>query len=75
MSQLTDEQIQQLLEAGRSLPDTSSANQHGEVQLYQQLFDELKKEPRIQPDAHFSARVMSRIDKLGSATTHSGTHG
>ena len=75
MSQLSDEQIQQLMEAGKSLPEPSSAKQNSEVQLYQQLFDELKKEPFIQPDVHFSARVMSRIDRLESATTHSRTHG
>ena len=75
MSQLTDEQIQQLLEAGRSLPNRSWTKQPGEVQLYQQLFDELKREPLIQPDARFSARVMSRIDALESATIHSGTSG
>lgn len=75
MSQLSDEQIQELLETGRLLPDPSWAKQTSEVELYQQLFEELKKEPLIQPDARFSARVMSRIDRLESATAHSRTNG
>ncbi|MCC5612096.1 hypothetical protein LC612_36525 [Nostoc sp. CHAB 5834] len=64
MSQLTDKQIQQLLETGSSLPEPGSAQELQERRLYQQLFDELKQELPIQPTARFSIQVMSRIDLL-----------
>ncbi|QMW04553.1 hypothetical protein [Spirosoma foliorum] len=75
MSQLTDEQIQQLLEAGKSLPDRSSAKQFTEARRYQQLFAELKKELPVQPDADFSVRVMNRIEGLQPAVTKSVSYG
>ncbi|GAB4043979.1 hypothetical protein [Spirosoma litoris] len=75
MSQLTDEQIQQLLEAGKSLPDRSSAKQFTEARLYQQLFAELKKELPVQPDTDFSVRVMNRIEGLQLAPTKSVSYG
>ncbi len=71
MSRLTDEQIQQLIETGKSLPDAGSARQTAEGRLYQHLFGELKKELPIQPDASFSDRVISRIEGLKPAPSMS----
>jgi len=69
MAQLTDEQIQQLLEAGLSLPDTSSGAEINQAQLYQRLFAELKQELPISPDADFSGRVMNRIEAAKAPST------
>lgn len=72
MSQLTDEQIQRLIEAGESLPGKGSVQQAAEAGLYQQLFNELKKELPLQPSVGFSARVMARIERLEPASSQSG---
>lgn len=75
MSQLTDQQIQQLLEAGLSLPDKSSDTEIHQAKLYQKLFAELKQDLPISPDADFSERVIERIVTVKAPSTKPYTYG
>lgn len=75
MSQFSDEQIQQLLDAGQSIPDTGSAVEMNEAKLYRHLFDELKQDLPIRPTPDFSIRVMSQIEELQLKLTDTFPYG
>ncbi|MEZ0487540.1 hypothetical protein [Fibrella aquatica] len=61
-SHFTDQQIQQMLEAGLPLADTNPVADANEVRLYQRVFDEIKQPLPIQATPDFSDQVMSRLD-------------
>lgn len=58
----TDQQIQQMLDDGLPFVDASSVANTSEVQLYRQVFDELKQTLPIQAAPNFSAQVLSQLE-------------
>ncbi|RYF77519.1 MAG: hypothetical protein EOO39_03740 [Cytophagaceae bacterium] len=73
-SHFTDQQIQQMLEAGLPLADINPVADANEVRLYQRVFDELKQPLPIQATPDFSNRVISQLGVHRPTPTDAGVY-
>jgi hypothetical protein len=68
MSEITDDLIQQSLEAGGPLPVDLASSGEKEVEVYRVIFEGLKREPFVSIRPDFSAMVIQKIktkDRIG----------